>query len=311
MTRLGTLILALALGAPAFGQLPPPPPPKPAGQPELTPTQRMITAPSGKQVIFETMATPGPDGKIARLDIPTDIASLQRNPLIDAATRERLRAAVADWVSDVDLVAIENLDFLERIEPADGSPGVVAVLDSASIDQTKFIGQMVTQLGAAGNLNNVLNGRGLLTADQFNINQHITAEYLQRCMNEVIPANQVVKDQAEQLDRTNRYNRFLYTVSVSDATCSYHRLLAHTGAKLPELVATLKLDTAKLADALAKAKSAADDAGRRAAATAALRQLSFTQRQDLLRAAQKASPPFDPFPGQTSAQSNPPAKTGG
>ena len=329
MKRSGIALFAalapLLAAASALAQLPPPPPahqppPAPAQpkKPELTPSQRMISVPSGKQVIFETMARTGPDGKVIRLDMPLDLASLQRNPLMDEAARQKARPVVKEWMADVERIAIDNLDFLERIEPADGKPGVIATLDSASTEQTRFVGQMLTQLGAASNLNSVLQSRGVLTPDQHNLNQHITAEYLQRIINEVAPPTEQIKDEAQRQDRTNRYNRFLYSVSVSDVLSTYHRLMTQAADKLPELLAAVKApDSAPLKEAAARAAGAADDTGRREAVRGVLSQLSFEQRQELLRESVKRSAPFEPFSQAPTAQTpsatstSTPAKAGG
>jgi hypothetical protein len=304
------VLAALALSAGALAQPPANTPP----QPEMGPNQRMIHLPSGPQ-IFDSMAVAGPDSKIIRLDAPLDLIALQRNPMVKGDTREKLRPAIAEWISEVERIAIDNLDFLEEIEPPAGGPGVLDQLDSANSDAMHHVNQIMLQLGAAGNLGNALSSRNLLDRDQFTLNQHITAEYLQRCMAEVAPPNEKIADQQQSLDRTNRYNRFLFGVSSSDAMSAYHRLLAQGAPNMARIVAALNLpapEAAKLKDKAAAAGAATDEGARRRAARAVLNDLSFPQRQAALRTARELAPPFDPFPAQGSAQLNAPApKVGG
>jgi hypothetical protein len=277
----------------------------------------MVTLASGQHV-FETMAVTGPDGKIVKLDGQLDLLALQRNPLVNDQTRARVRGVIRDWNAELERAVIDNLDFLEKIEPLAGGPGLIDQLDSNDNDKMRTMAQVMAQLGAAGNLSNLLSGQGLLTQDQYALNQHIVAEYLQRCMAEVAPQSEVVQTPEQSLARTNRYNRFLYSVQASDAVATWHRLLAEAAPHLDTIVAGLKLDPAtagKLAPSIAEAKAATDDAKRRTAVRTALEQLPLTQQQAAMKAARDLAPAFEAFPAQPSAQAapdtKPVAKTGG
>lgn len=322
MTFRRTLIATLLAATPAFGQFqlapkssrPQQQPPRAPGQPELTPNQRMVTLSSGQHV-FETMALTGPDGKVVRVEGQLDLLALQRNPLVNDQARERLRGAIRDWNAELERAVIDNLDFLEQIEPLAGGPGLVDQLESTDNNAMRTITQVMAQLGAAGNLSNSLNAKGLLTPDQYALNQHIVADYLQKCMAEVAPNTEQITTPEQSANRTNRYNRFLYSVQAMDAVAAWHRMLAQAAPNLDKVVAGLNLDAAtasKVADQVAAAKSAVDDPKRRAAVRAVLEQLSFPQRQAAVRAARDLAPPFDPFPARPTADATtPPAKTGG
>ncbi|MEX2219007.1 MAG: hypothetical protein WD749_09630 [Phycisphaerales bacterium] len=310
MRHATTALLAAIIAAPAalaqpLAPTPPPQPPAPAPrQPEMTPTQRMATLPGGRNVIFETMAVTGPDGKVIRIDAALDLAALQRNPLITAEAREGLRPAIREWMGEVERIAIDNLDFLEDLEPPAGGPTLLDKLDSTNTNSMQRVNQVMLQLSAAGNLAAVLRGKNLIDQPQHTINQYITSDYLRQCLQEVAPSNEVIRDVQQSQDRTNRYNRFLYSVSASDAMSAYHRLLIQAAPVMDRAVAAAQLPPealAKARDKAAGAMRAQGDAARRAASRALLNELTFPQRQAVLRAARDLAPPFDPFPGAPSA----------
>lgn len=285
----------------------------PPGQ--LQPNQRSFMLSTGTSQVYDVIGDTGPDGKVARPDAMLDVLALQHNPLLDAAARERLRPIVRSWVAEVDKQLIDNIDFMERIEPADGSPGILSTLDANDGTMMRMINQMVLQLGAAGNLTTRLHNEGELKQDEFTLNQQIVAEYLQRCMREDNPQNNGPDKPEDAAERTNRYNRFLFAVAASDASASYHRQLTEAAPNMDKLVASLNLkppDAAKLKDSVSAATSAKTDLDRRKASRAVLDRLTFDQRRAVLSKSRELAPPFDPFPGAASAQSSTaPAHAGG
>src|ERR1044071_6785676 len=246
--------------------------------------------------IFETLAATGPDGKVVRLDALMDVLAIRNNPMLDGAARERLKPAIRDWMGEVERVVIDNADFMEMLEPAGGGPGLIESLDSGNSDQRKMMNQGPTQLGSAGNLSARLIELGLISEDQHALNQHISADYFQACIREVAPPGEQAQNDQERLARTNRYNRYLFSVAAGDAVATYHRLLTVAGGNYERVVAALKLPEAEAAKVKAGAPGpGADDATKRRAARKLLGGLALAQKQAALRAARDLGGPVDPF----------------
>jgi hypothetical protein len=101
---------------------------------------------------FDRMAKLGPDGKVIRLEGILDIMALPRNALIDDAARAKIRPLVQAWIADVDQLAIDNLDFVEKIAPPDGGVSIIDTVDVNDNKKLLYVAQMMNQLMAAGPL---------------------------------------------------------------------------------------------------------------------------------------------------------------
>jgi hypothetical protein len=279
-----------------------------AGQPLVGGGQPMVQPPAQPaQPPFESLAKPGPDGKIQRLGGILDILALRVNPQVDAATMEKVRPLVKEWMADVDQIAIDNLDFLEKIEPLDGTPGMIDSFDISQSDKLTTIGQIMTHLMSAGPLSSYLETKGALTREQSQLNQQITSEYLQKVMNEIMAENGVPNDmnqrpqsEEERTKQVNTISRFLYELSCRDAVESYHRLLVQTAPNVDKALAAInaKADQA----AVSKAKAASSDKDKRAAVREVMKSLSFDQRRALLEKGRELAGDFDPLaPASASA----------
>ncbi len=304
MTILRTtgILAALALGTVATAQQP----------------QQLVVG-GGQPVVqqaprpqYESLAKPGPDGKIDRIPGILDILALRVNPLVDEATLEKVRPHVKEWMTDVDLIAIDNLDFLELIEPLDGSPGMIEKFDISQSDKLSTIGTIMTHLMSAGPLSSYLETKGALTREQSQLNQQITSEYLQKVMNEIMAESGVPNDlsqkpasEAEKTKQVNTVSKFLYEISCRDSVESYHRLLILTAPNTDKAVAALGLspeESGKLAGAVAKAKAATTDLDKRAAVREVMKGLTFDQRRALLEKGRELAGDFDPLaPASASA----------
>jgi hypothetical protein len=264
------------------------------------------TVPAQTQPTFESLAKPGPDGKIIRLDGIVDLLALQKNSLIDQATRDRIRPMIKEWMADVDQIAIDNLDFIEQIEPLDGTPGIIDRFDIRETDKLTTVGQIMTHLMSAGPLSSYLETKGGLTREQSQLNQQIGSDYLQKVMNEIMADNgvpnaleQAPKTEEEKTHQVNTVSKFLYGLSCRDAVESYHRLLVQTAPNIDKVIASMKVNVDPAA--VAKAKSARSNEERRAAVRAIVKGLTFDQRREVLDKGRELAGDFDPLSIETAS----------
>jgi hypothetical protein len=263
--------------------------PQPAPQPVLPP--------------FESMVVRGPDGKIVRIERQLDLLALHRNSLVDDATRERVRPVLREWLMDLDQLVIDNLDFLERIEPPDGSPGVIERIDLNDASTVQPVAQMMNQLIAAGPLTAHLQSRGVLTREQADLNQRIISDYLQQVMNEVLAANQVPaargdqpQNQEERNLQVNTVSRHLYALSARDAISSYYRQLQSAAPYAEQIAAATEMTSEqreKIAPLVGTARSAQTEIQRRQGVRRIMNELSFDQRREFLQRAKEVVPELD------------------
>jgi hypothetical protein len=259
---------------------------------------------------YDSLAVPGPDGKIVRLEGIIDLLALHKNPLVDAATLERVRPVVKEWMKDVDQIAIDNLDFIHQIEPLDGSPGIIDRFDITATDRLTTLGQIMTHLMSNGPLAPYLETKGALNREQSQLNQTISADYLQRVMNEIMadagmPNNlaEPAKDEQEKTERVNTVSRFLYGLSCRDAVQSYHRILVQTAPNIDRVLTAISVP---VPPAAAKAKAAKTSEEKRAAVREVMKGLSFDQQRALLEKGRELAGDFDPLAAETAAA---PART--
>jgi len=254
---------------------------------------------------FDRLAKLGPDGKVIRLEGILDILAIPRNALVDDATRARISPLVQTWMADVDQLAIDNLDFIEKIDPPDGSIGVIETVDINDNKRLLYVAQMMNQLMSAGPLSAHLEAKDGFTREQSALNQQIVSDYLQQVMNEIMAENgvpnnieQKPQSEADKVKQVNAVSRFLYQISCRDPMNAYYRMLTDAAPVMDRVIAGMSLtpdQASKVKPYLAAAKSAMTSQDKRAATRSILNQLTFDQRRSALSKARELAPPYDPI----------------
>jgi hypothetical protein len=265
---------------------------------------------------FESLAKKGPDGKVIRLEGVVDIMAFDKNKLMDDATREKMKPAIQNWLADVDQLAIDNLDFLEKIESPDEKPGMLDHIDVDDHVQLQQMSQMMSQLMSAGPLSNHLETKSVMTHEQSTLNQRITSDYLQQCMNEIMgefpdpePMDESTLTDDQKAERNkmlegrkkakiNSLTKFLYGLSCKDSISSYHRLMADAAPNIDTIVGGLNLkgeQASKVQQAIPAVKAAKTKTDQKNAVRKLMNALNFDQRRELLTKAQELAPVTDPM----------------
>lgn len=294
--KIAPCIAATLLAVPAFAQDQAPVPMKIEGPSAVS------IAPTPPPPSFTSLAKKGEDGKVIRIEGVVDIAAFAVNSKIDAATLARIRPAVLEWIADVDQLAIDNLDFIERLEPAPGKKGLLDKVDVEDKVQVTQMTQMMNQLMSAGPLTATLEVKEQLNKEQSGLNQMITSDYLQQCMNEIqaepVPAELAGQDQAIRNWRINNLTKFLYHLSCKDPIASYQRMNADAGKNIDRVVGAMNLSgeqASKVAAEVPAVKAAGNKLEQRAAVRKLMDHLSFEQRREFLARTREIAPVTDPF----------------
>lgn len=300
---LRALILSAGLLAPvACGQNAQPADTKatpPAGQPAAQPGQP-AAAPPGAVIFqpppantpkFDSLIRKGPDGKIIQFEGVVDAYALLRNPLIDDATRERARPMIEDWAADVNQLAIDNLDFLEKID----DEGLIEKFDFNDSEQLRYMTQITVPFMSAGPLTARLQSKGLISAEQGQLNTLIVNDYLQALFNEAMGGNidpirgdDPPEKQQEKVNKVNRLTHFLYYMTCRDARDAYHRIMIESAPNAEAIVAALNLkpeEGARLKPGLAAVRKATTEADKMKQVHDMIKGLSFDQRRAYLQKA--------------------------
>jgi hypothetical protein len=296
-----TLTLTLALGA-GVSLAQPANPRVPPGRAAL---RNQIPRPVN--VPFEPIYKKDEAGKVAPLVGHYDLIALKNNPTVSDETLAKITPALRDWLSEVDRITIDNLDFIEELKG--GLIDNVQVVDAV---QLRKVTEMMQQLMSAGAAARTLNELGLLDQQQAGVNQQIINDYQQALMNQVRPAgaNQQQLPKAQQEEMAAEVNRLLYRFSANDTFVAHDRLLVAAAPKLKQVLAGVKLSgeaKTKAEATLPAAASATSDAEKIAAVQGVLRPLSFAQRQDVLRQVAQLRGPVDPWAGTPDRPANIPA----
>ena len=235
----------------------------------------------------QKLAKVGPDGKIEQLDGLVELVALKKAD-IDSALREKAKPLVRDWLLDIQQQVIDNLDFVEVIEPLDGSPGFFDTFDPVNPKQVERLTGFAKQLNAAGQLMSVLEYRRVADANASMKVRQLAYEYDAAILKEIFG------DGTDPMAAT----RHQYKAGYRDSIGMFHRLLDRTAVKLDEAVASLKLPAAQaeaLAPAVAAVKGAQGVAATRAAVKCLLAKLTFPQRRALLLKVRDLDPIVDPY----------------
>ena len=257
-------------------------------------------APAAAPPPFQSLAKKGPDGKVIRVEGVVDLLAFEQNVHTPPAVRESIKPAVLNWIADVDQLAIDNLDFLEQLDPGEGKKGM---LDKININDKVMLtqmSQMMNQLMSAGPLTAHLEAKGVLTRDQSGQNQLITGDYLQQCMNEIqaeqAPAELAGNEEKAKEWRVNNLTKFLYSLSCKDPVVSYRRMLGDAATNIDAVVAGLGPEVAKKVESeVANVKAAKSKALQREAVRKLMSGLTFEQRRALLTKARELAPVVDPY----------------
>jgi hypothetical protein len=303
------LAMLVALGAQAQPPAPggPQPGTQPAPQASEQPGEKMLPPKRITQRFapqFKSIMRIDSTGKLVHIDESLDIKAIGNNHLISMEDRARLSPAIRAWLDDIDQLTIDDLDYLEQIEPLDGSPGILSKMDTDDPLQQKMVGSMMTHLMSAGQLTTAMQTKGLLNAAQAGMNQAIINEYLQAMMNEVVQANGGGRGNLspeEQKKQTKAVTSFLYYMTSRDAIEAYRRLVSDAAVVADRAIDLMHLpseESARLAPLAANAKSASAGADRRKAMDALLKAMSFDQRRAFLAKARELGPiQTDPLAG--------------
>jgi len=305
-SRAATLILAAGLFAGAsFAQQQPAAPAKLAPPPQVVPPAATGAtgaqeAPKDKTTIFQPLpaGTPsftpltkkGPDGKWMEIDGVVDARALVANPLVDDAARAKMKGVVEEWAADVNQLAIDNLDFLEKID----NEGLIEKMDFNDTSQVRYMAQILVPLTSAGPLTARLQNKNAVTTEQGSLNGIISNDYLEKIFQEVMGGNTVdplrVDDapekQQEKIDRINRLTHFLYYTTCRDARESYHQILEDVAPMADQVLQSVDPSAAsKAGAAIASAKSATTGAEKQKRVADLIKPLSFEQRRAFLQKA--------------------------
>jgi hypothetical protein len=269
--------------------------------------QAVQMPPTPQMPAFETLAKKGPDGKIVALETVSDIAAFERNKLIPAAALDSIKPAILNWLADVDQLAIDNIDFMEQLDPEDGKKGMI---DKVNVEDKVLLtqmAQMMTQLMSAGPLTAHLESKGVLTREQAALNQQITSDYLQQRMNEIqaqeTPPEAAGNPEAAKNWKVNNLTKFLYALSCNDSVVSYRRMLSDSAAHIDAIVGGLGLSgeaAAKVAKEIPAVKAAKSKVDQRKAVRKVMNHLTFEQRRQFLTKARELAPVKDPIPANVS-----------
>ncbi len=294
------VLLAMFAGAPALAQQaeqPHTPVPLKGEGPQAVPMPAAPELPA-----FESLVKKGPDGKVVRIEGVMDIIAFGRNKLIDAKTIETIKPAVLNWMADVDQLAIDNLDFVEKLDAEEGKKGLLDEVNVEDKVQLTQMSQMMNQLMSAGPLTAHLETKGLLTREQSALNQQITGDYLQQCMNEIQgeapPAEMAGNEAGIKTWRVNKLTSFLYALSCKDPIASYRRMQLDAAANIDAVIKAMDFkgdQASQIGSGVAAVKAAKTKAEQRTAVRNLMKTLKFEQRRDFLIRTREVAPVKDPM----------------
>ncbi len=318
-------VSSLAMAAVSLGQGAPANQPAQAQPAQAQPAPQPVARPVAPG--FKSLIERDANGKVVRIEESLDLKALANNHMVSMEDRARLSPAVRAWMDDIDQLVIDNLDYLERIEPLDGSPGLFTKIDTGDAMQQKMIGSMMMMLMSSGQLTTAMQTKGLLSPGQAGMNNAMINEYLQAIMSELIADNGGNKqnlDAEAQKKQQAAVTGFLYYMTSRDAIEAYRRQLNEAAVVASEALAGMKVSgdrAGSLGSLASAAKSAPAGAERRKAMGALLGALSLDERRAFFktaRALQPAAkdpmaglPPPPPAPGAMPGAMPPPAPNGG
>ncbi len=319
LSRTAALLLAAGALAPAalaqddgHNHAQPPAPTTPAATPPPAPAAQPAPGDTGKTKVFaplpattpkfESLAKKGPDDKYIQIDGVVDARAMIVNPVVDDATREKARAAAEEWAADVNQLAIDNLDFLEKID----TEGLIDKLDFNNTEQVRYMSQITVPFASAGPMTARLQNKGALTPEQAQTNSTIANDYYQTIFTEILGNGGTVPDpvrfddtpdtQKEKIDRVNKLTHYIYYMACRDARESYHQIMVDSAEKADVYLNAAAPDASgKSATLIAAAKGAKTDAEKQQKVAELLKGLTFDQRRAYLQKAVEAGANKNPI----------------
>lgn len=270
-------------------------------QPGVVPPAHRPTVPPQPTRIppYESLVERDAAGRVVRLAGCLDALALQRNPFMDEEARQRIAPHVKEWTADVNQLAIDNVDLIERIDR-----GLLERWDPADPKTVKLVQQISAILGSAGSLTDrLLNARAIEPlAGQ--VNRQIANEYIQAVAME-ISSTRPDKPNPSQAELSEQFrlnglalNRWNLSMAMRDVRAQYRRILVDSAATLDPVLESLSLsseDKARLASKIQAVKAAASETDRLVAVRALLDDLTFDQRRAYLAKAVELGAAPDPF----------------
>jgi hypothetical protein len=296
----GALFLVPTLAFAQPGVQKPQPKPTPTFQtpPPLPPYQSLVRRDEG--------------GRVVRLTGCLDALALEHNPLIDQETRDRIGPVVKDWTADLNKLAIDNVDLIERLDA-----GLLEHTNPNDVHAAKIVQSVISQLSSAGQLTGRLLQSHAIELRPAQLNMQISNEYVQAIAMDyaknptpVDPGLPAAEQQAKQVANAQAVNRWYQSLSMRDACEQYRRILVDSAPMLDQILPALSLSTEGEAKIKAKASavhSASTEVDKLVAVRSLLDDLSFDQRRAYLAKAVAlgaAPDPFHPapdFPTRTGA----------
>lgn len=306
MMRLAGVMAAvagMAVGAAALGQGAAA---QPASQPAGQPGNQAAGQPAAGAGILAPAPTPqwpqiferDAQGRVASLGGNLDAVALTKNTLLKPGDLEKMKPAIEEWTADVNQMAIDHQDLLDRLEVEK----LVDTLDLNDTQRGRIVSQIMAPLAAQGSLTQRLEQRGVISKEASVLNQQSSVDYLQKIFEEMqsgasLPGRGEAPS-ATQQDQLNDISRFLYYMSNRDVRIQYHAILRDAAKMLDQVAASAGV-TAEQKPAFdaeaAKVKGAKDDVERIQSMKGLLRTIDMPQRRALLMAAVEKGAAKDVF----------------
>ena len=287
MSRAITVVVAVFLAVPALGQpgVQPPAPPKPI------PTLVQPPPP------HESLVKRDGAGKVNRVDGCLEALALEKSPLVDDAARQRMAPAVQDWTADINQLAIDNVDFLEKLDA-----GLLDEYDPADVAKARMVQTILNQLASAGSLASRLVQKGAIDQRQAQLAMQMSNEYLQAVASELNVMASSGTDQsaaamaARQQGAASAVNKWYQSLSCRDVREQYRRILVDSASLVERILPSLGSPIpGKAAAKVMAIKAAQSDLDKLVAVRSLLDELPFEQRRAYLEKAVSLGAGPDPF----------------
>jgi hypothetical protein len=302
----GTVTTVLA-GSPAWSQVAPAPQPEskpsepavrpaPTGQPSALPTPAKPRSQNPEEAKDDRVSTKlregaislpedfnrellverDAQGRLVRFDRPLSFVAFERNPLIDAAAREKALPWLTRRQLNAEMAVVNNLDFVERIDA-----GEFERLDPKNRRALQWAERSTKLLRANGALSEWLSHQGVLTPEQAAGSQALGNSYAQARMREV--REQAGEDRGAQSAAITRY---MYQQYAEEAMWTYRNLLIRASGEWAETVSKVEMSedlrSKLLADAPAMKSAATDEDRIRLVKESIAKAQDWVTRQEIL-----------------------------
>jgi|GEM_PF-2843200 len=302
MRRIGTtttacaLITLTGLGASALAQVAPPPPGPPAERPVFEPEpevrrpaanpqptrQRAQPRAQGfdpREIEHESLELFDEDGRLIPLGIPTEMAALDRNPILDERSRARVDALLAERLATLEHAVIEHADAAFELDH-----GVLKDLVIEDRDRLEVIRELLRPLSVRTPLAEAMFEGGAMSAEQTAMNDFITQGYRMRQIEQARNDAIVAGDTAP----ANAILRTALAQQAEEAMFVYHRLMIEAAGLGEGMLEGLANVPSEVRAAARRAAQAEGNDAKLAAVRQILRQLPASQHGAVLSNARQA-----------------------